>query len=192
MVTDIHNIHSSDRYPGPRLDDASVDTNKIQRDEWMLLPPGQSNSTSRVDPTKLRNRKFNTGRSARAPDTSNHGPAASWIETPEQKIRRLENEIMGVSPASTGLQEATIGMSKADEALEERIQLYNEKTRKTTLYEDFQKNSKDPGKEDDPSSRPFDREKDMAAAASISSAERREIINRATNFKSRFTKGRFL
>ncbi|KAL2005020.1 hypothetical protein VTN00DRAFT_2870 [Thermoascus crustaceus] len=191
-VTDIHNIHSGDRNLGPRLEDASVDTNEVQRDEWMLLPPGQSNSASRVDPTKLRNRKFNTGRSARAPDTINHGPAASWIETPEQKIRRLENEVMGVAPASTGLQEATIGMSKADEAIEERIQLYNEKKRKTTLYEDFQRGSNGSGKEDDPSSRPFDREKDMAAAASISNAERREIINRSANFKSRFTKGRFL
>lgn len=133
-VTDIHNIHSSDRHPGPHLEYASVDTNEVQRDEWMLLPPGQSNSTSRVDPTKLRNRKFNTGRSARAPDTINHGPAASWIETPEQKIRRLENEVMGVAPASTGLQEATIGMSKADEAIEERIQLYNVSIRPMPLH----------------------------------------------------------
>lgn len=119
---EVTDIHGGDRQP---VEDVSVPSAEARRDEWMLLPPGQLESTLRVDPTKLRNRKFNTGRGARAPDTVSHGPAASWIETPEQKIRRLENEVMGIVPTSTGLQQVTTGTSKADEATAERIQLYN-------------------------------------------------------------------
>jgi hypothetical protein len=46
--------------------------------------------------------------------------------------------------------------------------------------------------EDDPSMRAFDREKDMAVASRISTAQRREMVNKASGYTSRFTKGSFL
>lgn len=49
------------------------------------------------------------------------------------------------------------------------------------------------GKEDDdPSARAFDREKDMAVASKISSAQRREMVKKAADYNTRFTKGNFL
>lgn len=46
--------------------------------------------------------------------------------------------------------------------------------------------------EDDPSARAFDREKDMAVSSRISHAQRREMMNKASGYSSRFTKGNFL
>lgn len=45
---------------------------------------------------------------------------------------------------------------------------------------------------DDPSTRPFDREKDMATSSNISNSQRREMLGRAADFGSRFTGGRLL
>lgn len=46
--------------------------------------------------------------------------------------------------------------------------------------------------EDDPSARAFDREKDMAVASKITSAQRREMVNKASDYGSRFSKGSYL
>ena len=73
-------------------------TTTSKRDDWMLKPPDELDLSSRVDPTKLRNRKFNTAPSRPGPAT---GPSKMWTETPEEKRRRLENEVMGIqAPAA--------------------------------------------------------------------------------------------
>ena len=63
----------------------------------MTMPPTQDDLSARFDPTKLRARKFNTGRGAAAKGgDSTSGPSALWTETPEQKRKRLADEVMGV------------------------------------------------------------------------------------------------
>lgn len=46
--------------------------------------------------------------------------------------------------------------------------------------------------DDDPSARAFDREKDMAIAGKVSHAQRREMVKKAADYDTRFTKGSFL
>jgi len=70
---------------------------KPKREDWMLAPPPGDDWTSRIDPTKLKSRKFNSGRGAAAQSSRNPNDSSSWTETPEEKKRRLENEVMGVS-----------------------------------------------------------------------------------------------
>lgn len=46
--------------------------------------------------------------------------------------------------------------------------------------------------EDDPSARAFDREKDMALGSKITGKQRREIVSKASDYGSRFSKGNYL
>jgi Protein of unknown function (DUF3752) len=76
-------------------DPHDLPSTSLHRDEWMISPPDKGISKS----TRLRNRRFNAGRESYTSHMS--GDTSSWIETPEQKKRRLENELMGVQmPAS--------------------------------------------------------------------------------------------
>ena len=102
-------------------------TKKPQRDEWMLAPPSQGDWSSRVDPTKLKNRKFNTGKGAKAPAQSGSKDNTLWTETPEQKRQRLEDEVMGLKkPAQLDQGQQTSTRSQAEEAAtDRRIKEYN-------------------------------------------------------------------
>ena len=66
------------------------------------MPPKQDDLAARFDPNKRRPTKFNTGKGAKgSPDLGDDNSA--WHETPEQKRKRLEDEMMGISkPASVG------------------------------------------------------------------------------------------
>lgn len=64
-----------------------------------------------------------------------------------------------------------------------------EKNRKQTRLESSEQAQKE---DDDPSARAFDREKDMAIAGKISNSQRREMVKKAADYDSRFTKGSFL
>lgn len=93
----------------------------------MLEPPKQDDWFSRVDPTKLRNRKFNTGMGAKAPAQKSSGSSLLWTETPEQKRQRLADEVMGVKkPATEGEPDAQAERkAPKDDATTKRIQEYN-------------------------------------------------------------------
>lgn len=93
----------------------------------MLVPPKEIDWTSRVDPTKLRNRKFNTGMSAKAPAQKSGGDHTLWTETPEQNRQRLADELMGVrKPAAEETPPSQENQSSAeDQATARRIQEYN-------------------------------------------------------------------
>lgn len=93
----------------------------------MLVPPTNDDWSSKVDPTKLKNRKFNSGKGAKAPVDKSGGIAAIWTETPEQKRQRLEDEVMGrKNPARLGGAETGPRPNDAAaEATAKRIQAYN-------------------------------------------------------------------
>ncbi|KAL4887913.1 hypothetical protein BDV59DRAFT_189748 [Aspergillus ambiguus] len=164
---------------------------KAQRDDWMLQPPGAADWAQRVDPTKLKNRKFQTGRSA---TSLPEGADSSWTETPEQKMRRLQDQVMGVAShsPSEGKRHQTAASSQA---MQDKVKLYKEAKAAEEVHATKSKRPRleNSGKdEDDPSSRAFDKEKDMSLSSTMSNAQRRELINKAADFGSRFTSGKFL
>lgn len=81
--------------------EAAAVQEKPRRDDWMTMPPEQDGLASRMDPSKIRARGFNTGKGAKGP-AEKGGDNSSWHETPEQKRKRLEDEMMGVSRPSPG------------------------------------------------------------------------------------------
>ncbi|KAK6505377.1 hypothetical protein TWF481_007283 [Arthrobotrys musiformis] len=168
---------------------------KITRDEWMLVPPEHGDWTSKVDPTKIRSRKFQTGKGARAP-TAKGGDNSLWMETAADKAKRVADEVMGVRrPANeTGEDEDPKAKAARLEAQEtqRRIDEYNAKNRGKSLVEEHSK-SKDRKEEDDPSKRAFDREKDIVGSSKrIGLQQKKQMLERAADFGSRFSKGSYL
>jgi hypothetical protein len=100
---------------------------ETQRDDWMLHPPENSDWASKIDPTQLRNRKFQTGKSARSATAGSKGLDAAWVETPEEKLRRLEDQVMGVGAPSSGTTQPSASNPNAakDKEMEEKIKKYN-------------------------------------------------------------------
>ena len=172
---------------------------KPQREEWMLVPPSQSDWTTRIDPTKLRNRKFNTGKGSKpAPQNTASTDQPLWTETPEQKRQRLEDEVLGIrKPAQLGPSEEKRDVRKEEEAreTERRIREFNERNdRGGSLFSEHKKGAggKEKEKEDDPSKRAFDREKDIGLGGKIGHKQKREMVERAKDFGSRFAGGKYL
>ncbi|KAL4758808.1 GPALPP motifs-containing protein 1 [Aspergillus foveolatus] len=170
-----------------------------KRDAWMLAPPTGGSDRSRVDPTKLRNRKFQSGPRVGNAPAGRGGVDSSWTETPEEKIRRLQDEAMGI-PTSSGPNVGGTGAGgddKVAQAMREKVQRYNERVRgedASSLVDEKKRKDKEKGKkdEDDPSKRAFDKEKDMALSTKLTNAQRRELMSKAADFGSRFSKGKFL
>ena len=115
------------RGDAPDDDDDSTKESAPRRAQWMLEPPKQEDLTARADPTKLRNRKFNTGVGARAPAKRSDCTSLLWTETPEQKRQRLADEVMGVRKPATEDDSCTRTRKdqSKDDATTKRIQEYN-------------------------------------------------------------------
>ncbi|EHL02195.1 hypothetical protein GLAREA_08390 [Glarea lozoyensis ATCC 20868] len=167
---------------------------KPQRDEWMLLPPTSSDNT-RADPTKLKNRKFASGKGSRAPTEKGGGISTLWTETPEEKRKRLEDEVLGRTEVTLNSTSKTKskgkGESAEDRATAQRIAAYNAKNRGESLLERRKREGGQKEEEDDPSQRGFDREKDMALGG-LGRMEKRDMVRKAGEFGERFQKGSFL
>lgn len=171
---------------------------KSKRAEWMLAPPTEADSRGRVDPTKIKSRKFNSGKGAKAP-TEKSGISAIWTETPEEKRQRLEDEVLGRKDAATSSRASQQAKpdrrSREDEATERRIREYNEKHRSKSLWAEKEAGLEKAGKkveDDDPSKRAFDREKDMALGGRMGNGQKKEMLAKAADLGSRFQRGKYL
>jgi hypothetical protein len=179
------------------LSSSTTAASKPQRDDWMLIPPSDSDWTGRVDPTKLKNRKFASGKGAKAP-AEKSGISAIWTETPEQKRLRLADEVLGrAAPSTSSASSRPRGPeSKEDIETARRIKEYNDRNRNKSLYEERiaaqERGEKEKVEEDDPSKRGFDREKDMALGGRLGHGQKREMLAKAADFGSRFQKGKYL
>ncbi|KAF2682584.1 hypothetical protein K458DRAFT_306822 [Lentithecium fluviatile CBS 122367] len=162
---------------------------KAERDAWMTMPPTQDD-LGRMDPSKVRARKFNTGKSAG--QTGTGGGIGVWTETPEQKLKRLQDEALGITaPANSASSKKESRRVKEEEEKARRLREKLDAARGKSLVEQHKEKS---GKEeeDDPSRRVFDYEKDMAVGTKISHKQRREMLDKAKGFGGRFSSGSYL
>ncbi|KAK3616987.1 hypothetical protein LTR56_025584 [Elasticomyces elasticus] len=162
---------------------------KLRRDDWMTMPPKQDDLAARMDPSKQRARAFNTGKGAKGASTADDSSSA-WNETPEQRQKRLRDEMMGVAkPETQGPPKATASVKH--EPVDARTKEQIEKARGPSLM-DKHKQTTGPEAEDDPSKRAFDREKDMSTGMRIGHAQRKDLLNQAAGFSSKFAGGSYL
>ncbi|KAH7155463.1 hypothetical protein B0J13DRAFT_545642 [Dactylonectria estremocensis] len=179
--------NANKRVVGPQLPVAEA---RPERDEWMLAPPTSSGYSER-DPTRMRNRKFASKPASSGPSTV----SSIWTETPEEKLKRLQDSVLGRED-KTKEAAADTTKSKKEEERQRRIAANIEAQRGKSLYDEHQGRREKAGEkveeEDDPSKRAFDREKDMALGGKIGTAQRKELMTKAANFGGRFSKGSFL
>lgn len=175
----------------PATDDAAP-----RRDSWMLAPPPAGGGYNERDPTRIRARKFASKPSAGAPPP---GAPSVWTETPEEKLRRLQNAVLGRSEpeAAAAASKSSGARSDRDEERDRKISASIEAQRGGSLYDEHSQKRRHGGvqkgeEDDDPSQRPFDRDKDLALGGKIGTAKRRELVNRAADFGGRFQKGSYL
>lgn len=197
---DASDDESSDDDFGPALPTAADATKKpstlpapttaapaLQRDEWMTIAPKNGDWTSKVDPTQLKARKFNTGKGAKNSAVSS-GPDDAWHETPEQKQARLQRELMGVKNKITA--GPTPPTRSEGSATAEHLKSYNA-VRGLSLMDSHQKKH-DREEDDDPSKRAFDREKDIAGGLQMNATQRRDMMKKASDFSTRFSSSKYL
>lgn len=202
-------------HAGPPLHGAAAapeEPARPRRDDWMLAPPTSSGYQER-DPTKIKSRKFASGASAtsRPKDGSAGGISSIWTETPEEKAKRLRDAVLGRGGGGAS-EPPPVAAAKSKKAgsreQQDKIRAFTEQTRGRSLYDEHQaskKSGKEAAKEaskgdgkgeeeedDDPSKRAFDREKDMGLGVKITASQRKELLNRASDFGGRFQKGNFL
>ncbi|KAF2750743.1 hypothetical protein M011DRAFT_492157 [Sporormia fimetaria CBS 119925] len=165
---------------------------KVKRDDWMTMPPTQDDLAARMDPTRMRARKFNTGKGAQG--ASSGGGMGVWTETPEQKLKRLQNEALGVTapPNVAEPGKNASRKSREEEAKARRIKEKLDKERGQSLMERHNESGVGKEEEDDPSKRGFDWEKDMGTGMKVGEKQRKEMLKRAKGFGDRFSSGSFL
>ncbi|GIK06802.1 hypothetical protein Aspvir_002454 [Aspergillus viridinutans] len=158
--------------------------NDSQRDVWMLRPPRPSDLSSRLDPTRLKNRKFQGGQSF---SSSGEEVDITWTETPQQKLKRLQDEAMGVSsrPVSNHDRSSTSMASKSP--LRQR-----DATKASERSPPSSTNSLMSTSNDDPSCRRFRWETDMDLAPKLSTLQHQKQVGEAVDFASKFTRGKYL
>lgn len=182
----------------------------------MLVPPTDDSLGFMSDPSKLKNRRFQTQPSNKC-DKQAKGAAVdrSWTEAPAEKIARLKREALGaMGPAAdpsasnrrkTSASERSNEFGLAggseqqqrqrkrvrDQETRQKIEDFNShQSRGDALYEQSNKKGQRV-EEDDPSKRAFDREKDVVGK-SISGMQKKDFVKRAAAFGSRFSGGKYL
>ncbi|GAM38800.1 hypothetical protein TCE0_033f09832 [Talaromyces pinophilus] len=186
--------YETESRPSPRMHDRDTEnltTKKRQRDDWMLVPPENSSWASGPNPAALTNRKFMSGKSTRG-GRNTDGAGSVWTEDAAQKRQRLENELLGIKSESSARSAGSRDLSsRTNSATADRLKSLTGKGGKSSLYESHQKDVQKP-KEDDPSKRAFDYEKDVAGKTSISSGARKKLLNQASDYTSRFSGGKYI
>ena len=163
---------------------------KVQRDEWMTLPPTQDDLAARMDPTKMRARKFNSGKGS---GSTGGGLSSAWTETPDQKLKRLQDEALGISaPCNSAPGTSESKRSKEEERQARKMREKIDAARGKSLVEQHQESGTGKEKEDDPSKRAFDYKKDMAISGTVNHKQRRDMLNKSKGFSDRFASGNFL
>jgi len=160
---------------------------KSKRDEWMMVPPKQDDLSSRMDPSKTRARGFNTGKAAKGP--AKDVDSGIWTETPEQKRKRLQDEVMGIK--STSGSGPTVDVQAQKKRAEDRATAARLQEQRGQSLTERHMGTKGKDKEDDPSKRAFDREKDIGGGM-MGNVERKDLLNKAKDFSSKFSGGSYL
>ncbi|KAI9141899.1 hypothetical protein BKA69DRAFT_1071840 [Paraphysoderma sedebokerense] len=164
---------------------------KVERGEWMLVPPDPSSGIPMAGPASLKSRSF----ASRAKPTEID---KSWTETPAEKRERLQQKALDSSSSKKKRPRSpSPPRSDRDVLLAASVQQHNESHRAQSLLTMYESSSDHMQRRleqhDDPTKRGWDRDKDMAGGKRMDVKQRQDVIKKAgTGLGGRFGGGGFL
>ncbi|BGP34083.1 hypothetical protein JCM10296v2_005898 [Rhodotorula toruloides] len=175
---------------------------KLQREEWMLVPPKEMDLLSSIDTTKLKSRGFATGKAAQSASSKKSSSDVNlWTETPAERQQRLADEMMGKkrraenAPVEDETDDARRKRMR-DQHLKDEVERYNKSARNQSLLDQHSKSSKSKGKDADDDRAPtaiWDRDRDMGVGGRLmDDHQRANAIKNAKGLGGKFGGGGFL
>ncbi|TEB30649.1 hypothetical protein FA13DRAFT_1630254 [Coprinellus micaceus] len=178
-----------------RMRKAREEKSAPKREEWMLVPPSSSDLLGNLDPTKLKK-----GRQFAKSSQSSSGPSdmSLWTETPAERQKRLEDEVMGrkrraADTAKGGAAEdpEKKRRKKEEAQIKREVDEYNKKLRGPSLIDQHAKTTD--GKKDDSEGPPiiWDHSRDMAIGGRLMDDDKRNaMVRESKGLGDRFSSGR--
>ncbi|SGY61538.1 BQ5605_C007g04568 [Microbotryum silenes-dioicae] len=181
---------------------------KPKREEWMMVPPKDLDLMSSMDPTKLKSRGFQQmagkGMAHGSAGKPNPEDVNLWTETPQERQKRLEDEMMGRKrkaeisngDGGAGQPEETDEQRRKrmrDQQLRDEVDRYNKSSRNATLLDQHAKSSKIKEKDDKVPPRIWDHDRDMSVGGRLlDDSKRSDMIKNARDLGGRFGGGSYL
>ncbi|KAG1741878.1 uncharacterized protein EDB91DRAFT_1026366, partial [Suillus paluster] len=176
-----------------KLQEEASKPKKLQREEWMLVPPKSGDLLASLDPTKARPRQF--ARSS-APTRDTVG-SSLWTETPAEKQQRLADEVAGRKRRATNTEPEEDSHEAAkrrrrDEEIRRGVEEHTRKARGSALVEKHIEREKEEEKhkQSEPSVI-WDHERDMSLGGRLmDDKQRKKMLLDAKGLGERFGSGR--
>ncbi|KAG0701962.1 hypothetical protein DFH29DRAFT_1048898 [Suillus ampliporus] len=176
-----------------KLQEEASKPKKLERQEWMLVPPKSGDLLASLDPTKARPRQF--ARSS-APSRDNSG-SSLWTETPAEKQQRLADEVAGRKrrAANAEPEEESHDAAKRrrrDQEIRRGVEEHTRKARGSALVETHidREKEEEKHKQSEPSVI-WDHERDMSLGGRLmDDKQRQKMLRDAKGLGERFGSGR--
>ncbi|KAH9920322.1 uncharacterized protein B0H18DRAFT_881187 [Fomitopsis serialis] len=167
----------------------------LQREEWMLVPPSQSDLLGSIDPTRIkRPRKF-----AATAQTPRDADASLWTETPAERQQRIADEVAGkrrrvtdVSALNPEEERELRKKRRYEEEVRKGVEEHTKKVRGGTLVDRHARTSTSKEKDDDDELPViWDHSRDMALSGRLVDDKTRDkVIREARGLGDRFGSGK--
>ncbi|TFY60981.1 hypothetical protein EVJ58_g4804 [Rhodofomes roseus] len=169
----------------------------LQREEWMLVPPSQSDLLGSIDPIRVkRPRKF-----AATAQTPRDADASLWTETPAERQQRIADEVAGKRRRATDASGSNLDPEEERELRKKRryeeevrrgVEEHTRKVRGGTLLDQHARTtvSKDKDEEEGPPVI-WDHSRDMALSGRLMDDRSRDkFVKEARGLGDRFGSGK--
>ncbi|SCV71489.1 BQ2448_3077 [Microbotryum intermedium] len=179
---------------------------KPKREDWMMA--FAFTSLSAMDPTKLKSRGFQQmagkGMAHGSAGKPNPEDVNLWTETPQERQKRLEDEMMGRKRKAeisnggggAGQPEETDEQRRKrmrDQQLRDEVDRHNKTSRNATLLDQHAKSFKSKEKDDKAPPGIWDHDRDMSVGGRLlDDSKRSDMIKNARDLGGRFGGGRYL
>ncbi|KAI6022404.1 hypothetical protein BKA83DRAFT_4278267 [Pisolithus microcarpus] len=165
---------------------------KLQREEWMLVPPKKGDLLASLDPTKLKARQF--GRSS---GPGRDADSSLWTETPAERLQRLTDEVSGRKRKAVNAEpeedlEDAKKKKKRDEAIRRGVEEHTRKSRGAALVDThIEREAQKKVDVDEEPAAIWDHSRDMSIGGRLmDEKQRKQMLREARGLGDRFGTGK--